>query len=85
MIFFWQESYDKPRQHAEKQRYYSANKVHTVKAMVVPVVINSCESWTIKKQNAKELMPSNCGARKAPESRLDRKEIKSVNLKGNKL
>ena len=23
---FWQESYDKPRQYVEKQKYYSANK-----------------------------------------------------------
>ena len=47
----------------EKQRHYSANKVHIVKAMVVPVVMNSCESWTRKKHNAEELMSSNYGAR----------------------
>ena len=35
-------------------------KVHLVKAMVFPVVMCGCESWTIKK--AKELMLSNCGA-----------------------
>ena len=34
---------------ASKQRYYFANKVHLVKAMVFPVVIYGCESWTIKK------------------------------------
>ena len=33
----------------QKQRYYFANKVHLVKAMVFPVVIYGCESWTIKK------------------------------------
>ena len=32
-----------------------------VKAMVFPVVMYGCDSWTIKK-TAKELMPSNCGA-----------------------
>ena len=37
-------------------------KVHIVNAMVFPVVTYSCESWTIKRQNTKELMPSNCGA-----------------------
>ena len=37
-------------------------KVHRVKATVFPVVTYSCESWTIKKQSTKELMPSNCGA-----------------------
>ena len=37
-------------------------KVHIVKAMVFPVVMYSCESWTVKRQSAKELMPSNRGA-----------------------
>ena len=45
----WKESYDQPRQHIKKQRCYSANKVHLVKAMVFPVVMYGCESWTIKK------------------------------------
>ena len=34
-------------------------KVHLVKAVVFPVVMYGCESWTIKK--AKELMLLNCG------------------------
>ena len=33
----------------EKQRHYFANKVHLVKAMVFPVVMYGCESWTVKK------------------------------------
>ena len=33
----------------KKQRHYFANKGHLVKAMVFPVVMNGCESWTIKK------------------------------------
>ena len=45
----WQESYDKPRLCVEKQRHYSANKGRIVKAMVFPVVMYSCKSWTIKK------------------------------------
>ena len=36
--------------------------VHLVKAMVFPVVMYGCESWTIKKAEAKELMLLNCGA-----------------------
>ena len=36
-------------------------KVHLVKAMVFPVVMYGCESWTIKKAGAKELMLLNCG------------------------
>ena len=36
-------------------------KVHLVKAMVFPVVVYGCESWTVKKAEAKELMLLNCG------------------------
>ena len=36
-------------------------KVRLVKAMVLPVVMYGCESWTIKKESAKELMLLNCG------------------------
>ena len=36
-------------------------KVCLVKAIVFPVVMYRCESWTIKKLSAKELMLLNCG------------------------
>ena len=36
-------------------------KVRLVKAMVFPVVMYGCESWTIKKPSAEELMLLNCG------------------------
>ena len=36
-------------------------KVCLVKAMVFPVVMYGCESWTIKKLSAKELMLLKCG------------------------
>ena len=35
-------------------------KVCLVKAMVFPAVMYECESWTIKKLSAKELMLLNC-------------------------
>ena len=35
-------------------------KVHLVKAMVFPVVMYGCESWTIKKLSAEELVLLNC-------------------------
>ena len=38
-------------------------KVHIVKAMVFPVVIYGCESWTIKKAEHQNLMLLNCGRR----------------------
>ena len=37
----------------------SPTKVHLVKAMVFPVVMYGCESWTVKK--AEELTLLNCG------------------------
>ena len=49
MLAPWKKSYDPPRQHIKKQRYYVANKVSLVKAMVFPAVMYGCESWTIKK------------------------------------
>ena len=36
-------------------------KVHLVKAMVFPVVMYGCESWTIRKLSTEELMLLNCG------------------------
>ena len=36
-------------------------KIHLVKAMVFPVVMYGCESWTIKQVSAKELMLLNYG------------------------
>ena len=36
-------------------------KVHLIKAMVFPVVMYGCESWTIKKAEPKELMLLKCG------------------------
>ena len=48
---------DKPRQHIKKQRQKKkksrdvtlSTKVCLVKAMVFPVVMYGCESWTVKK------------------------------------
>ena len=40
---------DQSRQHIKKQRHYFATKVRLVKAMVFPVVMYGCESWTVKK------------------------------------
>ena len=37
-------------------------KICTVKAMVFPVVMYKCESWTIKKAECQKLMLSNCDA-----------------------
>ena len=39
----------------------SPTKICLVKAMVFPVVMYGCKSWTIKKLSTKELMLLNCG------------------------
>ena len=36
-------------------------KIHLVKAMVFPLVMYGCESWTVKKLSTEELMLLNCG------------------------
>ena len=36
-------------------------KVHLVKAMVFPVVMYKCESWTVRKLSIEESIPWNCG------------------------
>ena len=41
--------YDKPRQHIESKDITLPTKISIVKAMVFPVAMYRCESWTIKK------------------------------------
>ena len=55
MIVPWKKSYDKPRQHIKKQRHTLPAKVHLVKAMVFPVVMYGCESWSIKKAEGQRI------------------------------
>ena len=46
-----------------KSRDILSTNVCVVKAMIFPIVMCGCESWTIKKLSTEELMLSNCGAR----------------------
>ena len=55
MLAFWKKSYGQPRQHVKKQRHYFADKGLLVKAMVFPVVMYGCESWTIKKAERRRI------------------------------
>ena len=61
MLTPWKESYDQPRQHIKKQRQKKksrditlSTKVSLVKAMIFPVVMYGCESWTIKKAECRK-------------------------------
>ena len=60
-----------------------STKVHLVKAMVFPVVMYGCESWTIK-LSAEELMLLNRGdGEDSLESPEDCEEIQPVHPKGD--
>ena len=58
-------------------------KVYLVKAMVFPIVMYGCKSWTIKKAERRRTELLNCGVEKTLESPLNCQEIKPVNRKGN--
>ena len=61
MLTPWKESYDQPKREILSGLFYyltcilksrditSPTKIHLVKAMVFPVVMYGCESWTVKK------------------------------------
>ena len=55
MLAPWKKNYDQPRQHIKTQKYYFANQVPLVKAMVFPVIMYGCENWTIKKAEHQRL------------------------------
>ena len=52
---------DQPRQHTKSRDITLPTKIHLVKAIVFPVVMYGCESWTIKRADGEELMLLNCG------------------------
>ena len=60
-----------------------STRVHLVKAMVFPVVIYGCESWTIKKAECQRIDAFKLWCWRTLESPLDCKEIQPVNPKGN--
>ena len=47
----WKESYDQPRQHIKSRDITLLTKVCIVKAMIFPVIMYGCESWTIKTEH----------------------------------
>ena len=60
--------YAQPRQCIKNQRHHFVTKVHIVKAMVFPVVMYRCESWTIRRLRAEEVICSNCAGEDSRES-----------------
>ena len=59
-------------------------KVHLVKAMVFPVVMYGCESWSVKKAEHRRIDAFGLWCWRRLESPLDCKEIQPVHPKGNR-
>ena len=66
-----------------KCRVILLTKVCLVKAMVYPVVMYGCESWSIKKADHRRIDAFKLWCWRTLESLLDSKEIKAVHPKGN--
>ena len=60
-----------------------STKVCLVKAMVFPLVMYGCESWTIKKAESRRIDVFELWLEKTLESPLDFKEIQPVHPKGD--
>ena len=81
MLAPWKKICDKLRQHIKKLTL--PINVHLVKAMVFPVVMYGCESWTIKEAESWRIDVFELWCWRRLLSPLDYKEIKPVNPKGN--
>ena len=49
------ESYDQPKQHIKSRDITLSTKAHLVKAIVFPVLMYGCESWTITKAECQRM------------------------------
>ena len=58
-------------------------KIHLVKAVIFPVVMYGCESWTMKKVECRRTDAFELWCWRRLLSPLDCKDIKPVNPKGN--
>ena len=51
----WKKSYDQPNSILKSREITLPTKGHLVKAMVFPVVMYGCESWTVKKAECQRI------------------------------
>ena len=61
MLTPWKKSYDKLDSILKSRDITLPTKVRLVKAMVFPVVMYECESWTVKKAECRRIDVLNCG------------------------
>ena len=81
MLAPWKKSYDQPRQHIKSRDITLPKKLHLVKAVVSPVVMYVCESWTIRKAEPWRIDAFELWCFRRLESPLDCKEIQPVHPK----
>ena len=60
LIFLLKKNYDQLDSILKSRDIPLPTKICLVKAMVFPVVMYGCKSWTVKKADAEELMLLNC-------------------------
>ena len=83
MLIPWKKSYDHLDSILKSRDITLPTKVCLVKAIVFPVVVYGCESWTIKKAEHRTTDALELWLEKTLESPLDCKEINPVHPKGN--
>ena len=82
MLAPWKKSYDK-HSVLKSRDFTLLTKVHIVKAMVFPVVMYGCESWTIKKVECRRTDAFKLWCWRRLESPLASKQVKPVDSNGN--
>ena len=83
MLIPWKESYEQLDSTLKIRDINLPTKIHLVKAMVFPVVMYGCESWTIKKAEHQRIDAFELWCWRTLESPLDCKEIQPVHSKGD--
>ena len=84
MLTSWKEIYDNVDSIFKSRDIPLPTKVHLVKAMIFPVVMYGCESWTVKKAACWKIDAFELWCSKGTlESPLDCKEFQPVHPKGD--
>ena len=85
MLAPWKKTYDKTGSILKSRDITLSTKVRLVKAMVFPVVMYGCESWTVKKAERRRIYAFEmwCWRRLLRVSPLDCKEMQPVHPKGD--
>ena len=73
MLAPWKKSYDNLDSTFKSREITLPTKVRLVKAMVFPVVMYGCESWTTKKVECQRIDALNCDVGEDPRAFLGQK------------